>query len=180
MKLTQCGVTLPKTPLAQTRLLPLYLRADNWPATSDLQFEFGCREHIAVSELIRCVEEKVRTQPPPRQGKPGLIQHVAGVPRPSRRIHVGTAAEELHLCCEKGIGNLPLREAQRQSRRTSLHRLLQLGTCGDPPEFVKPVPQIQTELLNGRGAAGDRSGGLRAAEAQAVGFFHGRFSPGFP
>lgn len=82
-------------------------------------------------------------------------------------------AEELHLRREKSIGNLSLLKPRRQSWRTDLHRLQQLRARGDSPEFVKPVPQIQTELLNGRGAARDRSGGLRAAEAQAVGLFHG-------
>ncbi len=115
----------------------------------------------------------MRTQAPSRRRKPRLIEHVAGITRPSRRAHVSTAAEELHLRGEKGIGNLSLWEPRRQSRRADLHRLLQLCTRGDSPEFVKPVPQIQAELLNGRGAAGDRSGGSRAAEAQAVGLFHG-------
>ncbi len=83
------------------------------------------------------------------------------------------AAEELDLRRQKSIGNLSLLKPRRQSWRADLHRLQQLCTRGDSPEFVKPVPQIQTELLNGRGATGDRSGGLRTAEAQAVGLFHG-------
>lgn len=112
-------------------------------------------------------------QAPPRRGKPRLIEHVAGITRPSRGTHVGTAAEELDLGRKKSIGDLSLREPRRQSWRADLHRLLQLCTRGDSPEFVKPVPQIQTELLNGRGATGDRSGGLRAAEAEPVGLFHG-------
>ena len=96
--------------------------------------------------------------------EPRLVEDVAGIASPSRRLHGGAAAEQFDLRGEERVGDLALREAAGKPGRPDFDGAEELVAGRERAEFVEPVAEVHAEFLDARGAPCHRPGRFRSAK----------------
>ena len=76
--------------------------------------------------------------------------------------------QKIHLSGQEGVGDFTSREMSPQPGRTVRYGRKQACTRREITQFVKPIAEIQPELLKRVSATGHRSGGSGSEMMAAV------------